>query len=154
MIVVAGILAGLGAPPSAWAATSAELVDGSVLQVTGDAGVNDITVADGTVHDAAALVTVGEGCVLEDEHTAVCSGFFELNEVDAGDGADTVRSSALDHDSWLDGGPGDDHLEAVHVESPDDVPGGRSRRGHAGRLLGSQRGRPLRRASRRGRRFA
>jgi Ca2+-binding RTX toxin-like protein len=111
--VAAAFALAVAAAGAASAATTAEVVDGdpTVLKVTGDAGVNEIGVGDGEVSDAAGPVTAGGGCVAEDEHTVRCDG-FDVNEVAGGGGDDTIHVGAIEHDSHVDGGAGDDHLES------------------------------------------
>jgi Ca2+-binding RTX toxin-like protein len=82
------------------------------------------------VRDPAATISVGEGCVALDAHTAVCSAAsgamyhvvvrlgdgddilraagFDLVRADGGEGSDTLLGGTWDDD--LDGGPGSDEL--------------------------------------------
>ena len=115
----------LAVAPSAWGATTAEVVyepapgtsdDPTYLRVTSGDERNVITVdTDRSVHDDAAPVFAGEGCEQVDPNTVRCDPFTVL-EVSAGGGDDEVSAALVSARSDLRGGPGDDELDVFGFE--------------------------------------
>jgi Ca2+-binding RTX toxin-like protein len=114
--------------PAAWADTHVYVADGGfeefpdVMMVTGDAGVNVISVMGPQVHDAAGPVIPGDRCVAVDDHTAQCY-VFELVRLRAGEGDDVVTLETATP-SYSDGGPGDDQLRSYAPNSLTFLAGG------------------------------